>query len=181
MKKQDLDKSREQFMSTAYHRVRRTALKATRRLRPNDRGDVVATIVAMVWEDWLRVAERGRNPEELLGCIINCRIKHVFNGRRFNGVDGKGHFDVFDHNANMPSWQEFLTSERQYTPADAACFRIDFQEWMHRLPSRRQRMVNMLVDGHSAVVVAKTIGTSQGRVSQERSQLADDWNEYQSE
>jgi hypothetical protein len=180
MKKQDLDQ-RERFMNVAYDQVCRAARKATRRFKRDDRADAVATIVAMVWQDWLAAIEHGRNPEELLPCMINCRIRHIFNGRRFNGVDGKRHLDVFDHCANMPSWQEFLTSTRQSTPADVACFRIDFQEWASQLPSREQQMIDLLVAGHTAATVAQTFGLSQGRVSQTRSQLADDWNEYQGE
>ena len=66
------------------------------------------------------------------------------------------------------AWREWLAEDRRVTPADEACFRLDFEAWLAGLPARKRRVAELLAEGHEGVVVARLVGISPGRVCQLR-------------
>ena len=79
------------------------------------------------------------------------------------------------------SWKEGLVADRRVTPADEACFRLDFEAWLARLPERRRRTALLLAKGHGTLEVARRVGLSPAAISQARSRLARSWREFQGE
>ncbi len=79
------------------------------------------------------------------------------------------------------SWKEWLAADRRVSPADEACFRLDFEDWLSRLPERRRRTAELLTQGHGTLEVARFVGITPAAVSQARSWLARSWREYQGE
>jgi hypothetical protein len=68
---------------------------------------------------------------------------------------------------------------RGYTPADAACFRLDFAAWLNGLPDRKRRVAELLAEGYSTGEAARRLGVTPGAVSQARAWLAASWHSFQ--
>jgi DNA-binding NarL/FixJ family response regulator len=67
------------------------------------------------------------------------------------------------------------------TPAQQACFRVDFGRWLAQLPERRRQIAELLVEGHETGIVARQIGVTPGAVSQTRGWLESSWRNFQGE
>ena len=68
-----------------------------------------------------------------------------------------------------------VADSRRTDPAEAACFRVDFEHWMCGLPARERQVVMALAEGERPSVVARNIGVSAGRLSQLRGELRASW------
>jgi hypothetical protein len=77
------------------------------------------------------------------------------------------------------SGREWLVADRRVSPADEACFRLDFEAWLARLPERRRRTAESLAEGHGTLEVARCVGVTPAAVSQARSWLARNWRDFQ--
>ncbi len=167
-----------------------------RRLRRQEYEDVLAEAIAACWSAWVGLISRGRDPLEVGVCgIANFAVRYVRNGRRIaNRSGGRGAMDVFHRKAQRARGFRVFNSggvggtiaEADHgvwtnccTPADEACFRVDFADWLAGLPERRRRVAEMLAEGHEGVVVAALVGIAQSRVSQLRGELAESWESFQ--
>jgi hypothetical protein len=65
------------------------------------------------------------------------------------------------------------------TPADEACFRVDFVAWLEALAPRRRRTAELLAAGHGTLEVAKEVGVTPAAISQARSWLHESWWRFQ--
>ena len=79
------------------------------------------------------------------------------------------------------SWQDWSAAGNRCTPADEACFRLDFAEWMGRLPERKRLTAELLAQGHATSEVARRLGVTPGAVSQTRAWLGTSWRAFQGE
>ncbi len=183
--------------------IRRSARYALRRRR-HDRDDLLAEVIACSWKAWRGLAERGRNPR-LVGvtAIAAWAARHALKGRRIgNRSGGRGAMDIFHRRAQKigsfhvdsydsgsatltrsepAAWKQWLAADQRFTPADEACFRLDFEDWLSRLPARRRRTAELLAEGHGTLEVARCVGVTPAAVSQARSWLARSWREFQGE
>jgi hypothetical protein len=73
------------------------------------------------------------------------------------------------------TWRESVVDERNFSPADAAAFRLDFQAWLRRLPPQKRAVVTLLAQGETNSATAKHFQVSDGRISQIRRELENDW------
>jgi DNA-directed RNA polymerase specialized sigma24 family protein len=183
--------------------IQRSARYALRRRR-HDRDDLLAEIVACTWKAWRGLVDRGRSPAVVgVLAITNWAARHTLKGRRIgNRGGGRGAMDIFHGRAqkigsfrvnsydsgpatltgsNSPAWEQWLASDRRFSPADEACFRLDFEAWLSRLPARRRRTAELLAEGYGTLEVAQRVGVSPPAVSQARSWLARNWREFQGE
>jgi hypothetical protein len=48
---------------------------------------MTAEVLAISWKWWLRLVERGKNPEEFVSAIATFAVKQVRSGRRLAGQD----------------------------------------------------------------------------------------------
>ena len=76
-------------------------------------------------------------------------------------------------------WRQWLACDNRVSPADEACFKIDFEGWLAGLPERKRRVAELLAEGHEPGVVARIVGVSPGRVSQLRHELELSWGAFQ--
>ena len=166
---------------------------AFRRLRPQDREDAVAEARAATWSAWAGLLKQGKDPVAVgVTGIAHNAVRYVKNGRRVgNRNAGRGAMDVYHRKAQeacgfrvvsldsqaeydaRPArnvWRDWLAEDNRVTPADEACFRLDFGVWLAGLPARKRKMAELLAEGHETGVVAQTVGVSNGRVSQMRSE-----------
>jgi DNA-directed RNA polymerase specialized sigma24 family protein len=184
----------------AIHRSARYAL----RRRRHDRDDLLAEVIACAWKAWRGLADRGKSPLVVgVTAITNWAARHALKGRRIgNRTCGRGAMDVFHHRAQKiagfrvnsydsgpatptgskhAAWEEGLAADRHFSPADEACFRLDFAAWLARLPARRRRTAELLAEGYGTLEVAHRVGVTPAAVSQARAGLARDWREFQGE
>jgi hypothetical protein len=79
------------------------------------------------------------------------------------------------------AWRDWLAEDNRVSPADEACFQIDFEDWLDGLPGRDRRVAELLAAGEMTGDVVWMVGVSPGRVSQLRRELAESWQEFQGE
>jgi hypothetical protein len=181
--------------------IRQSARFLLRRRRWH-RDELLDEAVACAWRAWRGLVLRGRNPV-LVGVtgIARWAVRHALKGRRIgHRGGGRGAMDVFHPRAQRlrsflvvsldpdadaapgpASWKDGLVADRRVTPADEACFRLDFEAWLASLPERRHRTALLLAQGHGTLEVARHVGLSPAAVSQARSRLARSWSEFQGE
>ncbi len=174
---------------------------AFRRLPRHCRDDAIADGRAAAWHAWAGLARRGRDPLEVgpAGIAANA-ARYVRGGRRLGtgcratGVDvyqsraqAKAGFSLFSLDSTPgadeagASWRDWSAAGKRCTPADEACFRLDFAEWMGRLPARKRHAAELLAEGHATGEVARRLGVTPGAVSQARAWLGASWQAFQGE
>jgi hypothetical protein len=184
--------------------VIRQAARYALRHRRRDREDLFAEVIACAWKAWRGLADRGRNPVAVgVTAIAAWAARHALKGRRIgNRSGGRGAMDIFHRRARLlgafrviscdsgpatPSgaepaaWREWLVADRRVSPADEACFRLDFAAWLARLPARRRKTAELLAQGHGTREVAQSVGITPAAVSQARTWLWRNWREFQGE
>jgi hypothetical protein len=189
----------QQFVA-ALPRMNRTFGFHFRGLRFQERKEAAAEARAAAWAAWHGLLRRGKDPLAVgVVGIANACARHVKgNHKRSQGsVAENGAHDArrgkvqarrfrvisFDDvaTARNPSWRDWITADNRCTPADEAAFRLDFAEWLTRLPERKRRMAELLAQGHETGVVAELLDVTPGAVSQSRAWLANNWRGYQGE
>jgi DNA-directed RNA polymerase specialized sigma24 family protein len=183
--------------------IKQSARYALRRRR-HDRDDLLAEVIACAWKAWHGLVDRGRNPVVVgVTAIAAWAARHALKGRRIgNRGGGRGAMDIFHRRAQAigsfrvdsydsgpasltgsepGGWKDWLAADRRITPADEACFRLDFEDWLSRLPARRRQTAELLAQGHGTLEVARRVGVTPAAVSQARAWLARNWREFQGE
>jgi len=172
--------------------IDRTLRHLFRRLPHGRRDEAIADARAAAWHAWHAwrgLLVRGKDPTAVgvTGIAANA-ARYVKAGRRLGtGTCGRGAMDVFHGRAQRlggykivgldraaesepgpgsDGWREWLSCDHRVSPAEEACFRVDFAAWLESLPLRNRRIAELLTEGHEGVVVARLVGLSPGRVSQ---------------
>jgi hypothetical protein len=73
------------------------------------------------------------------------------------------------------TWRECTVADGRWSPADEACFRLDFAEWLDRLPTKLRRTAELLAEGYTTGGAADRLGVTPGAVSQARTRLQASW------
>ena len=169
-----------------------------------DRVEAIATARAVAWSAWHGLARRGKDPLEVgpAGIAFNA-ARRVRAGRQFGGgTPGPGGADVYrrrtqrEHGFELVTlervegdwedmdgdeWHDGLAADHRMTPADLACFALDFQAWLAGLPRRKQWIAERLAEGFSTSELAKLLGVTLPLISQTRRWLAANWALFQGE
>ena len=101
---------------------------------------------------------------------LYCQLQKRISMRRLDHYDEK-----------IGGWQQVLVEDKHAGPADIACVRIDFADWLQTLPSRTRKMAETLSTGEKTSDTAKQFGVSASRISQLRRQLQKSWQEFMGE
>jgi hypothetical protein len=168
------------------------------------RDDMIADARAALWSAWHSLVRRGRNPFQvgITGIAARC-CRSVRSGRKVGNANrGRACLDVLDHRARRrmgieivnlddhagsepaagsSSWRQWLTERNVATPADQACFRLDFARWLSDIPHRKRQMAELLADGNETSEVAHRLGVTAPAVSIARGWLSSDWRRFQGE
>jgi hypothetical protein len=153
-----------------------------RRLRRHDYEDILAESIAACWSSWVGLISRGRDPLEVGVCgIANQAVRYVRNGRRIAcRSSGRGKMDVYNPKAqrarafqvlNAGAFDEAVEGSEAgvwdncCTPADEACFRVDFADWLEALAPRRKKTAELLAAGHGTLEVAREVGVTPAAIS----------------
>lgn len=163
---------------------------------PQSREDARAEVVALAWRWFRRLVERGKDPARFVRRIARFACAHVRAGRRLCGQEGTK--DVLSPCAracrgfavlpwpppDSPRGTEFdeaLQFNTQTEIPEQVSFRLDFPRWRKSHSARNRHVIDALMRGEPAGVVAARLGISAGRVSQLRRELRDDWSSFRAE
>ena len=169
-----------------------------RRLRRHDYEDILAESIAACWSAWVGLISRGRDPLEVGACgIANQAVRYVRNGRRIaNRSGGRGKMDIFHRQAQKARGFRVLDSgggdeaveaadhgiwSNCCTPAEEACFRVDYADWLEALSPRRRRTAELLGGGPGTLEVAREVGVTPAAISQARTVVYESWRRFQGE
>ena len=76
-------------------------------------------------------------------------------------------------------WEEAVVQDTRNAPVpEIVAFRVDFADWLKSLKRRDRRIAEFLSLGHRTSTAARKFGVSQGRISQLRRELAENWRKF---
>lgn len=176
--------------------IRTIARKAFRARNYSDREELVAEAIASSFVQYCGLLARGAANRAFATPLGHYGVRHAHVGRRVGG-----HLNMDDvssaycrrhrkvsllrftctSSGEQSGWRELVVEDRRAGPADVAVTRLDFQEWLNRLPEREHRIALYLASGEPTCNAAVHFGVSRGRISQIRDELRRSWEEYQSE
>jgi len=176
--------------------VQRQASYALRNLRGERRQEMLAEVYAGVLCAFVRLFQRGKLDAAHPSVLVRYAGAQAREGRRVGSrlssrdvlspyAQARRRFaverlDRTDRHEEDP-WRELLLEDRRSTPADLAGWRIDFDQWLRRLPARARRIALKLAAGDTTGAAARRFGITPGRVSQYRRRLEEDWRQFYGE
>jgi len=173
--------------------IKRHARVAFRNLRPQERVEAVAEVVANAFAAFRRLAERGKLDVAYPSPLARFAVAQVRSGRRVGRkldshdvfsfvVQRQQGFTVASLETGDPGvWREALVDNTVTPVADAAAFRLDFLAWLGSLRQRDRELIKFLSLGNTPRETARQFRLSQARISQLRSELRKGWQEFQGE
>jgi hypothetical protein len=160
---------------------------------PDTREDRVCETVALCWVWFVRLVQRGRNPERFMTALANYGAKAVHSGRRAVGLEKakdvlsrrcrrRRGFDVSalpaEGAAERPEIDDALHDNTQTPVPDQVQFRCDFPAWKSRFPVKKRQLIDQLALGHRTKDLAAMFRLSEARISQLRKEFHDDYTAF---
>jgi hypothetical protein len=190
-KENNADALQHRFMDmlpTIYDQVR----FAFRHELPERRNELIAEAIANCWVAFVKLVERDLQDVIYATPLAQFAIRQVVSGRKVGGKLNKNDITseyaqrmkqitverLTRYNKRKSMWLEMLVEDRKAGPAETAAARIDFADWLRTLGGRRQRIAETLAKGETTSVAAAKFKVSQGRISQLRRELHDDWERF---
>lgn len=168
---------------------------AFRGLPPEARQEATQEALANTWAAFLRLAEQGRQDQAFPTVLARFAAAQFYDGRRVG--TGQNSRDILSERAQRikrfvvqrldqfdqeeQSWAEAIVEDPHTPVFDQVWFRIDFPEWLQRLPPRNRQAAEALAVGNTTSEVAKQLDLSAARISQLRRQLHSSWLEFHGE
>jgi hypothetical protein len=172
--------------------IARHARIAFRSRRGDERDDLIQEVVANAAVAFLRLFQLGKSDLAYPSVLARYGVAQVLEGRRVGNrlrigdvlssycQRKKGivveRLDKLDPEEGQ--WQEIVIEDRNAGPADIARVRIDFDDWLKQLPRRSRHVAQFLSLGNRTSEAARKFGTSEGRISQLRRELAENWQRF---
>jgi hypothetical protein len=173
--------------------IQRDARLAFRHLDAEARAEMVEEVVANAFVAYRRLVELGKADLAYPTPLASNGIRQAKAGRKVGGklnvcdVSSRhcqvtkgikvGRLDHFDQDEQ--TWKELLIEDRRAGPAETACCRIDFADWLGSLTRRYRQIALTLAKGETTKRVARWFRITPGRVSQIRRELFNSWNRFQ--
>jgi hypothetical protein len=175
----------------------------------DQKADKIAETVAVAWQWYRRLAERGKDVNQFVITFIRLAARAVRSGRRLCGMEKAK--DVLSPRAQrrhgfraeplpqatqrsheclqalirgqqeLDAYEERLQDNLVTPPPDAAAFRIDFPEFLGGLSERDRALAMFLSLGHRPSAAATRFGLTPGRVTQLRQAWCGRWRSFQGE
>jgi hypothetical protein len=158
-----------------------------------ERDDLIAEVVANAYVAYNRLKERGKADIAYAVPLAQYAIKQVRVGRRvgakLNIRDVSSDYcqlanrltvDRLDqHDPVSGDWKEVVVEDRRSGPADIATMRVDFSDWLRKLPRHLRSIAKFLATGETTGAAARRFNISSARISQLRRELQNAWMEFQ--
>lgn len=176
---------------------------------PHRRADQVAETVALAWQCYLRLVEKGKDINHFVMTFACTVARSVQCGRRLAGMARSK--DIMNPQAQQrfgfkvetlpqatrlrheslygrvngqkqhDAFEERLQDNRITPVAEQAAFRIDFPQWRHTLSHRNRAIIDRMLLDERTLDLSRKFGISPGRVSQLRQQFHSDWLRFHGE
>jgi hypothetical protein len=172
-------------------KIERQATIAFRGLRPEEREEAVAEVVAAALIMYRRLVELDRTELAFASPLALYGIRRYRVGRR---VAATGTRDVHSRQVQAKKgfsvqylgtpyeqrkqWREALIENRHTPILDQVQFRVDFPAWLDTCSRRDRLIAEELAGGERTGKVAKMVGVSSSRISQLRSELRQAWETF---
>ena len=164
-----------------------------RRLNATHKEEATAEAVAAACVSYATLARQKKLARAYPGNIATNAVRFVTNGRHVGGHqncrDVTSPLTHKKHGVTVGSispwchreatWRELVVESRQVSPADQACFNIDFAEWLDTWSIGQRKVILLLAAGNRTSHVAGKLGVSAGRVSQLRREFQKSWEHFQ--
>ncbi len=165
--------------------------------------DAIAETIALSWKWFVRLTEKGKEPEHFASAIATFAVRAVRSGRRLCGQEKpkdvlssiaqrrhgfaatslpsnprRSHKDLYSDPCGQHKqdvFEERLRDNTQTPPDEQAAFRIDFPIWLATYADRQRRIIRDLMAGERTLDVASRHSISPARVSQMRRAFEQDW------
>jgi hypothetical protein len=169
-----------------------------RALPPVHREEAIQEAVAFACVNYRLLAAQGKLHVVRPGTLATFAVNRARGGRHVGGRQETAKDPLSQrcqqlHGVNVRSlnglcrlsvasdWRQLVIADRNAPIPDTAAFRIDFAEFLRRLPRRDRRIIRALIAGEQAFAVAQRYGLSAGRISQLRRRYERDWQLFQGE
>jgi len=175
--------------------IRNQARFAYREEPPSDHQELLAETIANCWVAFARLLDRGLEDVIYPTPLVQYAIRQVRGGRRVGGklnandvsseyCQRRKHFalsSLDQYDEQQEQWKEVLVEDKHAGPAETAASRLDFADWLRKLPKRLRRIAETLATGETTQTTARRFRVSPGRISQLRRELQQAWEAFQGE
>jgi hypothetical protein len=172
-------------LPAVYHHAR----ISFRRLRGDIRSEAIAATIARAFVDYGILARRRKLARAYPCSLGEFAVRRIRAGRVVGSPQNTR--DLFNRDPQRRSirsltpcdssgtWREVVLEDRRVTPADQACFNLDFQAWLAQWPPRHRAIINTLGAGHRNHEVAVRFKTSRSCISKFRRTYRESWDQFQ--
>ena len=165
-----------------------------RGLPAHRREEAIAETIAAACISYQKLATQGKLNQAYISSLAGFATRHTTQHRHVGGsqnssdalsaLAGSKHgFAVRNLGGrhDLYGWGPLLVESRRFSPADAATFKIDFENWVTGFSDRHRRIIGTLASGERTGAVAEQFGISAARVSELRRQYERRWDVFQGE
>jgi hypothetical protein len=176
-------------------KIRRVAEWAFRKVRTEQRDELVCEVIADALVAFARLVALGKQHLAFPTPLARYAVARARAGRRvgsrLRGCDLLSEYarrrhrfqtvrlDRLDRDEDV--WRQIVIEDKRATPAAIAIFRLDFAEWLKRLPEPRREIALVLARGETTSAAAQKFQVTPGRVAQLRAWLKRNWEAFQGE
>jgi hypothetical protein len=161
---------------------------------------------ALAWLWYVRLINRGRDPQDFVATFVTLLARSVNSGRRLAGMmkakdvmnpaaQRRHGFRVeplpgstrtfHDHLYSSPRGQKLHDAfeerlcDNAITPVpDQVQFRLDFPAWLETLTPRERRMIREMANNERTLDLSKEFEVSPSRISQMRREFQTGWTRF---
>lgn len=158
-------------------RIRRHAQIQFRQLQGDDHDEALAEVTANAFVAYARLNEAGRRSVARWSTLARFAIAHARAGRKVGSrLNSNNVLSSYAQRrrgfrvqridsaiANECGWRAMMLEDRRPSPAEIACFRLDFAHWLGSLPHHKRRIALALAQGETTSEVAKAFRVSPAR------------------
>jgi hypothetical protein len=181
------------FLTHVLPRVEQHGRVYFRHVNPHQKEELIAEMRGLAWKWYVGLVRRGKNVLDFVSALATYAARAVNSGRRVCGHERKK--DVLSPVAQrlhgfavgkLPDFstldgnplEEALIDNTVSPVPEQVIFRIDFPAWRLTHSDRDRRLIDTLMLGGRTKEVSRLFGLSQGRISQKRRQLMEDWRRF---
>jgi hypothetical protein len=194
------------FLADVLPRVETHGRIYFRHVSPDRKEDLLAEMRGLAWKWFVGLVQKDKNVLDFVSALATYAARAVNSGRRVCGHERKkevlspvaqrlhgfvvealpqatstSHERLYASphgQERLDAFEERLRDNTQTPPDEQAAFRIDFPAWRLTHSERDRRLIDTLMLGGRTKEVSRLFGLSQGRISQKRRQLMEDWRRF---
>ena len=183
-----------QFVDHILPAVKLHASMQFRHLKGQDRDNAIQESMAVAWQIYVQAVGSNKDPASFPIYIAAFAVKRVRSGRLLAGKNSRdvlapvtqqrNGFDVRsldDESCDSDTgWKAAVAQDtKNFTPADAVAFRLDFDRWVNSLKQRDREIGERLAVGDRPGQVARKFKLSPSGVSKTRRRMQRRWEQFQ--